>query len=159
MSLLLLVLFSFFLSRVLPGDPAKYILTFNSSQVVSSSEGRTKSYERQYRQLGLHLPYFYCSMESRLLPDSFVHLPDNDFKFLLCSLSYYSGNPTRSYSLAKKVIANNENEIFKFKIQNVGVSSAIDDLLLNPNEIGINQSLLADLAKLKVDHHNHYWKR
>ena len=159
MSLLLLVLFSFFLSRVLPGDPAKYILTFNSSQVVSSSDGRTKSYERQYRQLGLHLPYFYCSMESRLLPDSFVHLPDNDFKFLLCSLSYYSGNPNRSYSLAKKIIGNNGSEIFKLKIQNVGVSSAIDDLLLNPNEIGINQSLLADLAKLKEDHNNYYWKR
>lgn len=159
MSLLLLVFFSFFLSRVLPGDPAKYILTFNNSQVVSSSDGRTKSYERQYRQMGLHLPYFYFSMESRLLPDSFIHLPENDFKFLLCSLSYYSGNPILSYSLAKKIIANKENEIFKLKIQNIGISYAVDDVLLNRNGIGINRNLHADLAKLKEGHNNHYWKR
>ena len=158
-SLILLVFFSFFLSRVLPGDPAKYILTFNNSQVVSSQEGKTKSYERQYRQMGLHLPYFYFSMESRLLPDSFVHLPDNDFKFLLCSLSYYSGNPSLSYSFARKIIANKEHEIFLLKFQNIGISSAVDDILLNHDLVEKNKNLLVDLLKLKEGHNNHYWKR
>ena len=158
-SLILLVLFSFFLSRVLPGDPAKYILTFNNSQVVSSQEGKTKSYERQYRQMGLHLPYFYFSMESRLLPDSFVHLPDNDFKFLLCSLSYYSGNPSLSYSIAKEFIAKKKTNDFFSNFQSVGISVAVDDMLANNDVSGINKNLLVDLSKLKEDHNNHYWKR
>ncbi len=158
-SLILLVLFSFFLSRVLPGDPAKYILTFNNSQVVSSQEGKTKSYERQYRQMGLHLPYFYFSMESRLLPDSFVHLPDNDFKFLLCSLSYYSGNTSLSYSIAKEFIAKKKTNDFFSNFQSEGISVTVDDVLANNNVSGINEKLLVDLSKLKEDHNNHYWKR
>ena len=158
-SLILLVFFSFFLSRVLPGDPAKYILTFNNSQVVSSQEGRTKSYERQYRQMGLHLPYFYFSMESRLLPDSFVHLPDNDFKFLLCSLSYYSGNPSLSYSVVKMLVEGRENEIFISSFQTVGISTAVDDMLAKNDVSGINKNLLVNLTKLKADHNDHYWKR
>ncbi|MBK9638846.1 MAG: ABC transporter permease [Bacteroidetes bacterium] len=158
-SLLLLVLFSFFLSRVLPGDPAKYILTFNNSQVVSSAEGRAKCYEQQYRQMGLHLPFFYFSLESILLPDSFIHLPDNDFKFLLCSLSYYSGSPRLSYSLAKKIVANKENEFLVASFQRVGVSRAVDDLLANRDVTEIDEKFLIDLSQLKSDHENQYWKR
>lgn len=158
-SLLLLILFSFFLSRVLPGDPAKYILTFNSSHVVSSSEGRAKSYVLQYRKMGLHLPYFYFSMGSRLLPDSLVRMPDSEFKLLLCSLSYYSGNPNLSYSIAKEFLANDAMDFFLIKFKKDGISLTVDELLAKNGESGVEKNVLIKLSKLKESHENQFWRR
>ncbi|MBK7965979.1 MAG: ABC transporter permease [Bacteroidetes bacterium] len=158
-ALLLLVLFSFLVSRVLPGDPAKYILSFNNSQVVSTPEGRARSYERQYRKMGLHQPYFYVSMESRLLPDSFIHLPDNDFKFLLCSLSYYSGNPRLSLHVTKSLFTIKDKTVLYSKFQSSEVSNAIDEFLLNDQLRDHTKTLASDLTLLKLNHNKNYWKR
>lgn len=158
-ALLLLVLFSFFISRVLPGDPAKYIFAINNSHVVSSLEGKAKSYERLYRKMGLHQPYFYLSMESRLLPDSLIHLPDNDFKFLLCSLSYYSGNPSLSLRVAKALIPFKHMTFLYSKFITSDVSVAIDELLANEQSLDLSRMLVNDLSLLKLNHSKNYWKR
>jgi peptide/nickel transport system permease protein len=158
-ALLLLVLFSFFVSRVLPGDPAKYIYSFVNNHIVSTPEGRAKSYERYYRKMGLHLPYFYVSIESRLLPDSLSRLPDNDFKFLLCSLSYYSGDPDLSFRVAQKLIPYKNANIFYSKFQSADVSMAVDEFLSNYKAINLSEDLLSDLQLLKAGHRNNYWKR
>jgi ABC-type dipeptide/oligopeptide/nickel transport system permease component len=158
-ALLLLVLFSFFVSRVLPGDPAKYIFAFNNSQVVSSPVGRAKSYELQYRKMGLHQPYFYVSMESKLLPDSIIHLPDNDFKFLLCSLSYYSGNPELSLRVAKELMTFKDKTFLYSKFQSSEVSVAIDKFLANDQAFNLSKALINDLHLMKENHSKNYWKR
>lgn len=158
-ALLLLVLFSFFISRVLPGDPAKYIFAFNNPQVVSSPEGKAKSYERLYRKMGLHLPYFYLSMESRLLPDSFVHLPDNELKILACSLSYYSGEPNLSWRVAKEMISFKDKSSLYSAFKSADVSGAIDEFLANEKSLFLSKMLVSDLLLLKFNHSENYWKR
>lgn len=158
-ALLLLVLFSFFISRVLPGDPAKYILTFNNSQIVSSAEGKAKSYERQYRKMGLHLPFFYLSMESRLLPDSLIHFPDSEFKLLVCSLSYYSGDPKLSWHVANELMAIKDKTSFYSKLQTSDASLTIEEFIVHAQTMNLSHELLLELDELKEGHLKNYWKR
>lgn len=159
-ALALLILFSFFLSRVLPGDPAKYILTFNNSQVVSSMDGRIKSYERQYRKMGLHLPYFYFSVESRVLPDSFVRLPASEYKLLLCSLSYFSGEPQKSYAWVNDLSEKNSSYRFYDELRTTDVQTAIDHLFLLPKEGDAHFGLQKRSWELLKEHRSsNVWKK
>ena len=100
-ALLLLVVFCFGISRILPGE--KLRMPAQSSQSLKTDfNSRQVAIEKAYRLLGYDLPLFYCSVSSFAVPDSFVRNPSPVKRSVLVVFSYRSAQPELTYDVWKK---------------------------------------------------------
>jgi len=159
-ALFLLVVFSFAISRLIPGDPAKHILKNTNTQGKTSHESRLKRYEQLYRQMGLHLPLFYFSIESFAVPDTFHRVPFQEQSSFLCALAYYSGNPEGSLIFVKAFSKKNNIPHVLKEIKLKGLEASLDEFFMDPKlklETRLNLNEL--WSKLKSESENNSWKR
>ena len=75
-TLLLIALIAFFLSKLVPGDPADSMMTLHG--ITSDNPREKQEYAKLYKDLHLDIPLFYCSLLPNFYPDNINKIIDRD---------------------------------------------------------------------------------
>lgn len=101
LSLLLLILAAHFILINIPGDPASHFAS--SSENKSASQEADESIQQAIRKRGLHLPDFYFSIHSEVLPPLYSETYNPDEKRNIKQMAYYFGNTQKVESFIKQL--------------------------------------------------------
>lgn len=83
-TLLLIALTAFFLSKLVPGDPADSMMTLQG--ITSDNPREKQEYAKLYKDLHLDIPIFYCSLLPNFYPDNINKIIDRDERNLAKAL-------------------------------------------------------------------------
>ncbi|MCZ2102377.1 MAG: ABC transporter permease [Chitinophagales bacterium] len=74
----LVAVIAFFLSKLVPGDPADALLTMQG--ITPDNPRANQEYKRHYEALHLNKPLFYCSIKPDFYPHNIAALSDKDWR-------------------------------------------------------------------------------
>lgn len=83
-TLLLIALTAFFLSKLVPGDPADSMMALQG--ITSDNPREKQEYAKLYKDLNLDVPLFYCSLLPNFYPHNINKIIDRDERSLTKSL-------------------------------------------------------------------------
>mgnify|MGYP000013409850 CR=1 FL=1 len=101
-AIVLLLIFSFIVSSVLPGENV-----FSGQQAAQGLKvdlaSRRRMQEKAYRVMGYDLPVFYFSLSSFAVPDSFTRVPNLSMRQTLVMVAYKSAQPELTYNVVRYI--------------------------------------------------------